>query len=224
MIVVTEALGTVGREVVRYLQGTGIVIRMGVLHPEEARVMVDPDRQVVAFDFSDPESIKRALTGARHLCLILPPSEETIEMATLAIDLAKLSGVTHIVYVLALGVEEESGSRLLRWHREIETYLIETGLSYTILRPNALLDTLTELSHDTIVRDGQIFLPLGEARVSYLAARDLGAVGAECMVSTGHMNKIFHADRTKCHPRGRSRGRLRACYQQRHHLCRCDGR
>ena len=72
MIVVTEALGTLGGEVIRYLEGTGIGVRMGVLHPEHAKGMETPDRQVVQCDFADPESITRALTGARHLCLDPP--------------------------------------------------------------------------------------------------------------------------------------------------------
>ena len=191
MIVVSEALGTVGREVVRFLQGTGIVVRMGTSHPEEAKGMVDPDRVVVAFDFHDPESITQALKGTRHLCLILPVAEDAVEMATLAIDIAKQSGVTQIVYVSALGADEESGCRLLHQHREIEKYLHETGIGYTVLRPNALVEMVSESARETILREGQIYLPMGDAKVSYLAARDLGAVCAECMVSTGHLGKIY---------------------------------
>lgn len=191
MILVTEALGTVGREVVRFLQGTGIVVRMGTLHPQEARGMEDPDRLVVPFDFHDPESITRALQGTRHLCLVLPTAEDAVEMATLAIDIARLNGVTQIVYISALGADEESGCRLLQQHREIEKYLREIGIGHTILRPNALMEMLIEPAHETILREGQIYLPMGDAKVSYLAARDLGAVSAECMVSTGHQSKIY---------------------------------
>ena len=59
------------------------------------------------------------------------------------------------------------------------------------MRPNALFEDLTGLSHDAIIRDGQIYLPMGDAKVSYLAARDVGAVCAESMVSTGHWNKLY---------------------------------
>ncbi len=191
MIVVTEALGTVGREVVRFLQGTGIMVRMGTSHPETAKMMLDPDREVVPFDFHDPESITHALEGTRHLCLVLPFAEDAVEMATLAIDIARLNGVTQIAYVSALGVEEESGCRLLQQRREIEKYLQEIGIGCTIVRPNALLEMISEPSRETILHEGQIYMPMGDAKVSYLAARDLGAVCAECMVSTGHLGKIY---------------------------------
>jgi len=191
MIVVTEATGDVGREVVRFLDGTGILVRMGVLHPEQAKGMAGPDREVIRFDFNDPESIKHALSGARHLCLLLPTSENAVEMATLAIDIAKLNGVSHIVYQSMLGADAESGSRLLHWHHEVESYLREAGVHYTILRANMLMESLADMAHDSIVREGLLNLPLGDAQVSFLAARDLGAVCAEVMASTGHQEQIY---------------------------------
>ncbi|RYU77933.1 SDR family oxidoreductase [Hymenobacter persicinus] len=186
-ILVTGATGTVGAEVVKALGNRGLKVRAGVhsLIKGERLKQLNPDVQLVEMDFAKPETLHVALTGVDRVFLITPFSEDQVELAKRLIDAAKQAGVQQVVRLSAAGAEAEPGIQLGRWHREIERYLEQSGLAYTILRPGGFMQNFFNYSGESIRQEGKLYLPLGEGKVSYIDARDIAATAAAVLSAPG---------------------------------------
>ncbi|WP_040574779.1 SDR family oxidoreductase [Pontibacter sp. BAB1700] len=191
-ILVTGATGTVGREVIKQLAMQDVKVRAGVhsvIKGENLKRL--PGVEIVEIDFRDPNSLHAAFTHVDGLVLITPLSEDQLEMARNLVEEAKRQDVKHIVKLSALGAGAEPGIQLGRWHREMETYVEESGIPYTILRPAGFMQNLVNYSADSIKGEGKFYMPVGEGKVSYIDTRDIAAVVVEVLLSEEHMGKVY---------------------------------
>jgi uncharacterized protein YbjT (DUF2867 family) len=94
------------------------------------------------------------------------------------------------VRLSASGADAEPGIQLGREHREVEVYLENSGIPYTILRPAGFMQNFL-LNADTICNSNSIYMPIGHGKVNYVDARDIAAVAATVLTQPGHENKIY---------------------------------
>lgn len=158
-ILVTGATGTVGREVVKQLSmlDGDIRVRAGVhsvIKGENLKRL--PDVEIVEMDFEEPESLHAAFTHADKVFMITPFAHDQVEMAKTLVDEAKKAGVKHIVKLSALGAEAEPGIQMGRWHREIEKYVENSGISYTFLRPASFMQNYINYNAESVEKEGEI--------------------------------------------------------------------
>jgi uncharacterized protein YbjT (DUF2867 family) len=191
-ILVTAATGTVGREVIKQLALQDVHVRAGVhsiIKGENLKRL--PGVEIVEFDFRNPDSLHAAFTHVDRLMLITPLSEEQLEMTRNLVDEAKRQGVKHIVKLSALGAGAEPGIQLGRWHREMERYVEESGIPYTILRPAGFMQNLVNHCADTIKHEGKFYMPVGDGKVSFIDTRDIAAVAVEALTADNHAGNIY---------------------------------
>jgi len=192
MILVTGATGNVGAHVVRQLVKRDIAVRAGA-HTSRVLPYTDEDGvEAVTVDFRDPATLVRAMDGVDHVFLLTPFSDGAREMAQAAIAAAQQAGVQHIVRLSALGADPQSPVQLLRWHGEIEEDIKASGLAYTMLRPNGFIDNLQTYMGEQLRTSGTVYLPLDEARVSYIAVRDIGEVAAIALSEPGYGAQVLN--------------------------------
>jgi len=187
-ILITGAASVLGAEAVRRFVSARIPVRAarhGVFTDERHSTGLVEN---VPFDFTDKELVSRALNNINHVFLLLPLTSEMGEYARIFINQAALSGVSHIVQVSFLSVDKIPMIKIARWHHEAEEYLTESGISYTILRPNIFMQQFTSLFSPS---GGLIYLPFGKGAVSYVDARDVALCAQEII-----MNAEAHAGRT----------------------------
>ncbi|WP_345072421.1 SDR family oxidoreductase [Hymenobacter fastidiosus] len=179
-ILVTGATGTVGSELVKALTNRGLTVRAGVhsLIKGERLRQLDPGVQLVEIEYSRPESLRVALTGVDRMFMITPFSEDQVEIGKRLVDAARQAGVQQVVKLSAAGAEAEPGIQLGRWHREVEQYLEQSGLAYTLLRPGGFMQNFLNYNGDSIRREGQFYMPVGAGQVSYIDVRDIAAAAA----------------------------------------------
>ena len=191
-ILVTGATGTVGHEIVKKLSMQDVTVRAGVhslIKGENLKRLSGVE--IVEIDFNDPDSLHAAFTNIDKLMLITPLSENQLEMARNLVEEARKQGVKHIVRLSALGAGAEPGIQLGRWHREMERYVEESGIPYTILRPAGFMQNLVTYSAASIQREGKFYMPVGEGKVSYIDTRDIAAVAVEVLLSDAHQGKVY---------------------------------
>lgn len=192
-ILVTGATGTVGSATVKALSSLGASVRAGVhslIKGENLKRL--PGVELVEIDFFKPENLRVACTGIKTVFLITPFAADQVEMARAFIDAAKETGVQHVVRLSASGAEAEPGIQLGQWHRMAEEYLKSSGLKFTLLRPGSFMQNLVNHHAPSIQAENTFYQPLGNGRVSYIDARDIGEVAAEILQNpTNHEGRAY---------------------------------
>ncbi len=173
-VMVTGAGGNVGGAVVRSLIAAGIPVRAAGTNVR-ALERSFPGVDVAHLDFHTPSTFGPALHGVGGLFLMRPPPIAKVGPTLNAlVDVAKQTGVDHVVFSSVTGADT---NRVVPHHR-VETHLRASGLSWTILRPGFFAQNLADAYRFDIVRDDRIFLPAGQGRAAFIDVRDLGDVVA----------------------------------------------
>ncbi len=174
-MLVTGALGSVGREVVRALRRRGIEPCGADLSVDAIRAMHGPETDARRLDYADPATFTSALAGCATLFLVRPPAITDMEATLLPlIDAALASGITHVVFLSALG----AASNRLVPHHAVEAHLAARGAHHTLLRPGFFAQNLGTAYRSDIADDGRLFLPAGRGRIAFVDIRDVAELAA----------------------------------------------
>lgn len=187
-ILVMGAMGNVGTEVVRSLAEKSIPIRAADLFPEKVRERFGRGVEAVRFDFSDPATFADTFNGIRKVFVMRPPQISNIKRDMVpALQAAKSAGVKHMVFLSLIGIENNK----VVPHYKVEQWILTSGLDYTFLRCSFFMQNLNT-THLAEIRDrDEIFIPVGNAKTSFLDVRDIGAVAALALTENGHAKKAY---------------------------------
>ncbi|RQS67495.1 SDR family NAD(P)-dependent oxidoreductase [Burkholderia sp. Bp8963] len=184
-ILVTGATGTIGRELVAQLKAAGA----HAIASSASGKAIDGIETRRA-DFADPGSLASAFDGVDTLFLLLPLQADMVTLAGHAVAVAKAAGVTHIVRSSGAGADPASPAAIARVQGEIDRLVTESGLAYTIARPNCFMQNFVTFYAD-MIRAGALYLPQGDGKVSFVDVRDIAAVNARVL-----QHPADHAGRT----------------------------
>lgn len=190
MILITGATGNVGSEVLRQLVARGAPVRALVRNPQKAQPIQELGVEVVVGDLAEPDTLAPALEGVSHAFLLSAVDPRQAQLQGQFIEVAQQVSQPHIVKLSALGTRADSpvpGSRL---HWQTEQQLIQSGLAYTILRPNAFMQFLLALA-PSVTSQGAFYLPMKDGRTSIVDVRDIAAVAVAALTEAGHVGKIY---------------------------------
>lgn len=206
-ILVTGATEPVGGEVVRLLAARGLPVRAAARRPREGAGAAGaaPLGQTgdvsggaggawpggverVRFDFRDRSTFPAAFRGVGQLFLLRP--RRTVDVrrdVRPCLEAALRAGVEHVVFLSLLGAERNP----LLPHYRIERLIQRSGMPYTFLRANAMMQTLSDFHREDIKERGEIFVPAGRGRTSFVDARDVAAVAVAALTEAGHLNRAY---------------------------------
>ena len=180
-ILITGATSPLGRKIVQYLSHRGVAVRAGVHDSKKTEYVKMADVEIARLDFMDMATIDRAMEGVETLFLLTPVAREQVEYTRRIVDRARLWGVSHIVKLSMMGVDESPGIQFTRLHKQSELYISESDIPYTFIRPNAFMQNFLT----TFQPNGSfLYLPLNSAGVSYVDLRDVGRFCAEILLNT----------------------------------------
>ncbi|WP_019588764.1 SDR family oxidoreductase [Deinococcus apachensis] len=182
-VLVTTPNGKVGQEVVRQLQERGVEVRVGAHTVDKAR-QAFPGAEVVRFDYADEASVREALQGVDAVYLA-SPGDMPAEPVKRVVDLAREAGVGRIVRLSAMGVEHSENPL-----REVERHIEASGLAWTFLRPSWFMQNYATMNAD-MIRGGTLYEPSGDARTSFVDARDIAAMAVAALTEEGHAGQAY---------------------------------
>ena len=169
-VLVTGAVGNVGREVMRALRARGRLVRGADLSVSAIRAMHGDGIETVVLDYEVHETFAAALKGCGAVFLVRPPAIACMESTLLPfIDAAVVAGVKHIVFLSCAG----AATNKLVPHHAVEKHLAARGVGHTLLRPGFFSQNLGVAYRSDIAEDGRLFLPAGRARVAFVDIRDV---------------------------------------------------
>lgn len=183
LIFVTGATGTIGREAVKQLVNAGAKVRAGVYNQKEAEKINLSGVEIVSFDFENDEQIMNSLNGVEKVLLITPFTDKMTEYTRKFVEFSKSAGVRHIVRISMMCADLNSPSSALRMHAECEEIVKNSGIPYTILRPNWFMQDFLNYA-STIKNPGIYRAPINlKGSISFVDARDVATICAMALTS-----------------------------------------
>lgn len=196
MLLITGPTGNVGDELVEVLRSRppGVPWRAGGRHPERLRQRVGSAAEVVRFDFFDRSTWAATLAGVEVMFLLfpLPGNRAAREAVVPFVEAAETAGCRHVVYVSVFGADR---AKFIP-HYTVEQALMASSMTWTLLRCSFFMQNLHRSisTHGTdIVESGELFVPAGRGRTSFIDARDAAEVAAVALRDpVGHRNHVYH--------------------------------
>ena len=187
-ILVIGALGNVGTQVVYSLQAAGHRVRVADPDLSGLRKRFGNSVECVRFDFLDPATFAPAYENVKKMFLMRPPQISNVKRDMFpAIDAAKQAGIKYVVFLSVIGIEKMTFIP----HYQVETYIKEQGFQSTFLRCSFFMQNLSTTHRREIKERSEIFVPVGNARTSFIDARDIGAVAAHLLAREGHEGRNY---------------------------------
>jgi uncharacterized protein YbjT (DUF2867 family) len=186
MILVVGATGLVGGMITRLLIERGENVRILVRPGSPYEDLVEAGAEPALGDLKDPASLAPACADVEKVVTtansVTRSGDDTIETVELAghrnlIDAAAAAGVRRFVYTSVLAADPNSPVPFIRAKGETEVLLRESGMAWTMLRPDAFMDTWFPNVVGRPALAGQPVTLVGEGRRvhSFVAARDVAA-------------------------------------------------
>jgi len=191
MILVTGATSAVGNAVIEELLARKIPVRAFVHTPSAAERLEAQGAEVVVGDITERASVQQTLQGIERVYLISPVSEQLFAIERLWAEEARRAGIHSVVKQSEIGADPQSLSPLLQQHGRAEEAIRTSGVPYTILRTLYFMQNFGPMYAQSIRTLGMILAPLANARISYVDARDVGAVAAHLLTEEGRQNQEY---------------------------------
>lgn len=188
MILVTGVTGNVGKAVINQLIKKGQSVKAAARNLTKAATAGLNGTEIVLFNYDKPETFKPALTGVGRLFIIPPPvNPKQHELIMPLIDIAAQTGVEHIVNLSTMEAEDNETLPL----RIAEKHIENSGIAYTLLRPNFFMQNCNGFMRESIKAQGGIYLPANGAKTSFIDIRDIAAVSVAALTTENHLNKVY---------------------------------
>lgn len=187
-ILVIGALGNVGAEVVRQVLARGGTVRAADIDLQKLRDRFGDSVEAVRFDFTDQATYAATFKDVKKMFYMRPPHLTNVQRdMNPSVDWAKRAGVTQVVFLSLIGIE----SAKYVPHYKVETYLRKIKLETTFLRCSFFMQNLNTTHRKEIKERNEIFVPVGNAKTSFIDVRDIGLVAALALTDERYAGKNY---------------------------------
>nr|WP_314861394.1 NAD(P)H-binding protein [uncultured Undibacterium sp.] len=167
-ILVVGASGTIGTELVRQLRSKGHTVLRST-----SKTNLDPDQ--VHLDLRTKAGLESAFVGIDRAFFLCPPGYvNQHELLIPLIDEARKQSLKKVVLMTAIGANAVDSTPF----RRAEIHLEQSGLTYNIIRPNWFMQNFNSYWLHGILHEAKVALPVGDAKASFIDARDIANVAA----------------------------------------------
>ncbi|GAA4590373.1 NAD(P)H-binding protein [Planotetraspora phitsanulokensis] len=174
-VLVSGATGDTGRATVRESIALGLNVRAMVRSIDaRSQALADQGAEVVVGDFLDPNTLRPAMEGVDAAYLCYPVAPGLIHATVNFTQAAKETGVKAVLNCSQRSANRESTSPSCRDTYIAEKVLNWSGLNVVHLRPTLFLEWLQYPWMLPKLREGVLYMPVGEGTSSPVAAEDQG--------------------------------------------------
>jgi uncharacterized protein YbjT (DUF2867 family) len=185
IVLVAGATGRQGGAVVRHMLPKGWRLRALTRHPKSyaARQLAEKGVELVEGDMDDPASLERAARGVYGIYSVQDfwtvGARREVQQGKNLADVAKKTGVEHLVYSSVGGAERNTG--ITHWETKwvVEKHVRSLNLPVTVLRPASFMETYHITEVEIGLLKGKLADPIrGDKPYQTIATDDIGAFAA----------------------------------------------
>ena len=174
-VLILGSTGQIGQLVVQALsQSQEVQIRLSSRREEQVKEFRDRGKEAVYLDLDNPRTFAGALAGVDRLFLLTGYTVAMLVQSKTIVDAAKKAGVQHIVHLGIFGEWDTTDPHFV-WHQMIESYIKASGIAWTHLHPNYLMENLLSIHP---IKDDTFSMFCDNRRVGWVAVKDVAAVAA----------------------------------------------
>lgn len=189
-IAVFGATGKVGRELIKQLSQAGLPA-IAVTRNKDKTIPM-PFIQWIEADMSDIASVEEVLQQCRIIFLSSNVNQNFTVEQTNVISVAVKYGIQHIVKLSSPGADKSSENFIARPNGEVEEYLKNSGINYTILQPNTFMQNWLGYFSETIQKERKIYEATGDGKKPFIDTRDIAACALVILIKPeNHKNKTY---------------------------------
>jgi uncharacterized protein YbjT (DUF2867 family) len=191
-VLVTGATGRIGGQLVPRLAGyNDLAVRALVRSAKKAAPLESSGAELALGRLEDAQSVRVALDGIDTVVLITPASPDAADQASSLLAAAKAAGVRKIVRISVFKAAVDGPSGITRLHGRTDAEILESGLTYTVLRPPFFMQNLFFMAADSIAREGRLYFGIGYGRLGMIDLRDIVDCAESCVVSDAYDDQVF---------------------------------
>ncbi len=189
-ILVIGGTGTVGSQIVSRLLDRGAQVQV-MTHSAGKLATLPSGVEGAVADLADPPSLRRAFEGVENLVLITAVHPDETARGQFAVRAAKKAGIKKIVNMSV--VMPPGSERIPHFASKIpiEQAIKDSGVAYTILRPNNFFQN-DLLLKEAIVKYGVYPQPIGSAGSNRVDIRDIAEAAVNSLLESGHEGKTYN--------------------------------
>jgi uncharacterized protein YbjT (DUF2867 family) len=168
---------------------------------EKARALRHAGAEIVRGDLRDAASIRAACEGVEGVVAAahgLPGTRRNNPLSVddegnrALIDASKSAGVMHFVFVSILGARADHVLDFFRFKYQAEERLRRSGLSYTIVRAAAFMETWATIIGEPLLRQGRTtIIGSGKTPINFVSARDVAEYVALALLDTRAKGRVI---------------------------------
>ncbi len=190
-ILLTGATGTIGKSLLGFFADRGDVKTHALVRDEKVAAGIQAAGiTALVGTFENGEQLVPKLEGITEAVLITPSDVRADHFANTFIDAAARAGVNKIIRISAVKASADGPTHNTRLHAASEDYLRQSGLDYTILRPNFFMQNLL-MALPSIQSDGQFSFAMGGAHLGMIDTRDVARCAAACVGCNAHNGQTY---------------------------------
>jgi len=135
--------------------------------------------------------VRVALDGIDTVVLITPATPDAADQASSVLAAAKAAGVRKIVRISVFKAAVDGPSGITRLHGRTDSEILESGLTYTVLRPPFFMQNLFFMAADSLAREGRLYFGIGYGKLGMIDLRDIVDCAESCVVSDAYDDQVF---------------------------------
>lgn len=189
-VLVTGATGHIATYAIPRLLEEGVEIRAFVHDASKADTIRKMGAEILEGSFTEEEKLHNAVKGVNVVLSITPAGQQAFENASAITRAAKNNQVEQLIRISAIKAAPDAPTDNGRLHFKTDSEIIQSGIPYTILRPNFYMQNLFA-SVPTIKEEGKLYYAIGDGRISMIDVWDVADCCVRIILDGGHLNKIY---------------------------------
>ncbi len=188
-ILITTANGMFGSNLAKELAGNkDVSLRLMVRDKNKCKIS-GINIEIVSGDLDKHETLTSAIEGVDTIFLASPMDEKIAQREISVIEIAEAKGVKHLVKLH--GAVKHEGDNLSKMHGAVLERLQHSGIGWTLISPNSVMETSFLSNKDTIKFVNALFGISGHAKIGLVALKDISKATAKVILSEGHFGQNY---------------------------------